>query len=162
MVCAFVPTVSGLRLSAKGQTAVAVRQSSFEGQWGVMGRPAVLQVRPGAKREMEKGRGVGMQMVTAETARIGIAIYGVLIAGGGVGAFLKSGSKPSIVSGVISGIVLAAAYSKDSVPTALITAVVLSIVFAIRFFKSKKFIPAGLLCLLSIAATVFFAISYYG
>lgn len=100
-------------------------------------------------------------MITAEVARNAIAVYGVVIAGGGIGAFLKSGSKPSIISGVTAGIVLAAAYFKDSVPVALGTAVALTLVFAIRLVKTKKFMPAGMLCIASLAAAAFFAASIY-
>ncbi|CDF77388.1 unnamed protein product [Chondrus crispus] len=102
-----------------------------------------------------------VQMITAEVARNAIAVYGVVIAGGGIGAFLKSGSKPSIISGVVAGIVLAGAYVKDSVPLALGTAVALALVFAIRLVKTKKFIPAGMLCIASIAAAAFFAAAIY-
>lgn len=117
--------------------------------------------RPAAAAPLHAGS-VRMVAVAPETARLGIAVYGVLVAGGGIGAFLKSGSKPSIVSGVASGVVLAAAYFKNSVPAALATAAVLSIVFAVRLAKTKKFMPAGFLCILSLLAAVFFALSIYG
>lgn len=100
-------------------------------------------------------------MIGPELARNAIAVYGIVIAGGGIGAFLKSGSKPSIISGVVAGIVLAGAYVKDSVPLALGTAVALALVFAIRLIKTKKFMPAGMLCIVSIAAAAFFAVSIY-
>lgn len=100
--------------------------------------------------------------ISPEAARNAIAVYGVVIAGGGVGAFLRSGSKPSIISGVTAGIALAAAYFKDSVPLALCTAAVLAVVFALRFAKSGKFMPAGMLFLASLAAAVFFGVSVYG
>lgn len=102
------------------------------------------------------------RMISGEIARSAIAVYGVTIAGGGIGAFLRSGSKPSIISGVIAGVVLAVAYAKDSVPVALWTAVALGVVFAVRFVKSGKVVPAGLLCLVSVAAAVFFGVCVYG
>lgn len=102
-----------------------------------------------------------VRMISPELARSAIAVYGVVIAGGGIGAFLKSGSKPSIISGVTAGIVLGGAYFKDSVPVALGTAVVLTIVFGIRLLKTKKFVPAGALCIASLLAAVFFAASIY-
>lgn len=100
-------------------------------------------------------------MISPEVARNAIAVYGVVIAGGGIGAFLRTGSKPSIISGVIAGIVLAGAYLKDNVPLALGTAAVLTLVFGIRLFKTKKFMPAGMLCIASLAAAAFFAASIY-
>lgn len=100
-------------------------------------------------------------MVTAEAARAAVAVYGVVVAGGGIGAFVRSGSKPSVISGVLAGLVLAAAYFKDSIPLALGTAAALAVVFAIRFAKSKKFVPAGMLCAVSLVAAAFFAASIY-
>lgn len=99
--------------------------------------------------------------IAPEVARTAIAVYGVAISAGGIGAFLRSGSKPSIISGVVAGIVLGGAYVKDSVPLALGTAIALSAVFAIRFVKTKKFVPAGALCILSVVAAIFFAAVIY-
>ncbi|KAI0561732.1 Transmembrane protein 14C [Gracilaria domingensis] len=100
-------------------------------------------------------------MIAPEVARNAIAVYGVVIAGGGIGAFLRSGSKPSVISGVAAGIVLAAAYVKDSVPIALATALALAVVFAIRLVKTKKFMPAGMLAVVSVLAAAFFAAAIY-
>ncbi|PXF42836.1 Transmembrane protein 14-like [Gracilariopsis chorda] len=100
-------------------------------------------------------------MIAPEVARNAIAVYGAVIAAGGIGAFLRSGSKPSIISGVVAGIVLGAAYVKDSVPVALGTAVALAAVFAVRLVKTKKFMPAGMLAIVSVAAALFFAAAIY-
>lgn len=100
-------------------------------------------------------------MIAPAVARNAIAVYGVVIAAGGIGAFLRSGSKPSIISGVAAGVVLAAAYVKDSVPLALGTAVALAAVFAVRLVKTKKFMPAGMLAMASVAAALFFAAAIY-
>lgn len=102
-----------------------------------------------------------MALIPAEAARVVIAVYGVAIGGGGIGAFFKSGSKPSLVSGVVAGVVLGAAYFKDSVPVALGTAVALSVVFAIRFAKTKKVVPAGVLGIVSAVAAGFFAAAMF-
>lgn len=99
--------------------------------------------------------------ISPEAARSAIALYGVTVAGGGVFAYLRSGSRPSIISGVIAGIVLAAAYYKNSVPLALVTAALLTIVFALRYSKSKKFFPPAVLCLVSLAAAVYFGMNLY-
>lgn len=110
----------------------------------------------------ETGLGNGtVQMISHDTARLAIAVYGVVVAGGGIGAFFKSGSKPSVISGVVAGVVLAGAYVAENVPLALGTAVVLSLVFAVRLAKTKKFMPAGMLCILSAVAAAFFAASIY-
>lgn len=51
---------------------------------------------------------------------------------------LKTGSKPSIISGVVSCIILAIAYTKNLNPLALGTSAALTIVFAIRFKKTVR------------------------
>lgn len=104
---------------------------------------------------------VQMSAITPEIARIGVAVYAVLMAGGGIGAFLKSGSKPSLISGVVAGILLGVAYAKDNVTAALVLAAVLGVVFSLRLVKTKKFMPAGLLLILSVGAAAFFAASIY-
>lgn len=118
-------------------------------------RPAITPIPPSHTR-------ASIQMaISPETARSVIALYGVTIAGGGIFAYLRTGSRPSIISGVIAGIVLAAAYLQNSVPLALVTAAVLTVVFALRYSKSRLFMPPGLLCLVSLAAAVYFGMSLY-
>ena len=102
-----------------------------------------------------------IRMISSEAARAAIAVYGVVVAGGGIGAFLRSGSKASIISGGTAGILLAAAYIKESVPLALCVAAALAVVFAFRLAKTKKFMPAGMLCILSLIAVAVFATSIY-
>lgn len=112
-------------------------------------------------RTVQHRRVARMAIVSPQTARSAIAVYGVVISAGGIGAFLRSSSKPSLISGVAAGIVLAAAYVKDSLPIALGTAVALTLVFAIRLYKTNKFVPAGALALASLVAAAFFAAAIY-
>ncbi len=52
---------------------------------------------------------------------------------------------------------------KTSLPIALGTTVALAVVFAIRFVKTKKLVPAGILGLLSLAFSIFFSgLKLYG
>lgn len=156
---AFLPT-GGLARSTNGHKSSVLHSRSF----ATGARPSFMQraiVHDASVRSEPIRTNGTMQMISPETARLAIAVYGVLVAGGGIGAFLKSGSKPSIISGVAAGIVLAGAYVKESVPLALGTAVVLTIVFSVRLAKTKKFIPAGMLCILSVVAAAFFAASIY-
>lgn len=100
-------------------------------------------------------------MISAESARIAVAAYGIIVAGGGIGAFVKSGSKMSAISGVTAGALLGLAYFKSSIPIALGTAAALSAVFGIRLAKSKKFMPSGMLMTLSVLFALFFAYTIY-
>lgn len=101
------------------------------------------------------------QMISPEIARSAIAVYGALIVTGSTAAFLRSGSKPSLISGLAAGIVLGAAYIKESIPIALGTSVALLAVFLVRLVKTKKFVPAGALAILSLAAAAIFAAAIY-
>jgi len=77
--------------------------------------------------------------------------YGLLSAAGGIWGYLKSKSKPSLISGCISGILLLLSavmqiqgYS-SGLAIAKIIILLLLIVFAIRLVKTQKFIPAGIM-----------------
>ena len=90
-------------------------------------------------------------------------------------AGIKTGSKPSIISSALASIVLAVAYTvctrlislycwtnifalqRNSLAIALGTTIALSVVFAIRFLKTKKLVPAGILGLLSLGFSTFFS-----
>ena len=88
------------------------------------------------------------------------AAYGVLLL---VGGFLgyKAGSRQSLAAGIISGVlVLAGVYllgidKKAGFSLIAAVAVGLSMLFAIRFIKTNKIMPSGMLFILSaLAATV--------
>jgi uncharacterized membrane protein (UPF0136 family) len=77
--------------------------------------------------------------------------YGILTLIGGVAGYLKAKSKPSLISGLISGVLLIAAalmqlqgFPFGSLLARIIT-VALIAVFAFRFQKTRKFMPAGLM-----------------
>lgn len=91
-----------------------------------------------------------------DAARITMLILCVLVAVGGIFGYLKAQSKASLISGVISGALLGAAYyvsgrnaSQGMIMGAVICGL-LCIVFGIRLKKTGKFMPAGLLLILSI------------
>jgi uncharacterized membrane protein (UPF0136 family) len=89
---------------------------------------------------------------------IAASLYGILSIIGGIIGYKTAGSKVSLISGTISGLLLlVAAYLASQGQTwaltlaAIITSI-LVIVFAIRFAKTRKFMPAGLMIILGIAA----------
>lgn len=78
-------------------------------------------------------------------------IYGILAIVGGVIGYLKARSLPSLISGIVSGILLliGATRAAQGIASGLwvvkIVSLVLVIVFVIRLMKTKKFMPAGLM-----------------
>lgn len=82
-------------------------------------------------------------------------LYGVLSIVGGVIGFLKAGSKPSLISGTISGLVIIAntwALLKGSIYGyygLMAISILVAVFFAIRFAKTLAFMPAGLMMILS-------------
>jgi len=94
-----------------------------------------------------------------------LLLYAVLVIAGGIMGYLKAQSRPSLISGLVSGIALLIAwlitlFQSYNVGIALATllAIALLIVFAIRFRKTNKFMPAGLMAILSLVCAVVFAI----
>jgi uncharacterized membrane protein (UPF0136 family) len=91
-----------------------------------------------------------------------IALYGLFIAIGGIIGYLKARSQASLISGLISAVALwIAAYRTLSdvfggVLLADCIAVALLIVFAVRWSKTRKFMPAGLMTILSLIAAIVF------
>ncbi len=81
-------------------------------------------------------------------------IYLVILVIGGVYGFVRARSVVSLVTSLIFGALLAAAalglfgwiYAGDLILAILV------VVFAIRFQKTRKFMPAGMLAILTIAA----------
>ena len=79
--------------------------------------------------------------------------YGLLALVGGIIAYRKVNSKMSLISGSISGVLLlvAAVMQLQGIPLGLLFAkiitAVLVVVFGIRLFKTRKFMPAGLMLL---------------
>lgn len=81
-------------------------------------------------------------------------IYLVILVAGGVYGFVKAKSTVSLVSSLVSGALLLAAllglipwrYTGDVILTLLV------VVFAIRFQKTRKFMPAGVMTVITIAA----------
>lgn len=95
-----------------------------------------------------------------------ILVYALLVAIGGIVGYVKAGSQQSLISGLVSGVALAIAWFLSlqnpaaGFALAAFLAMGLLIVFAIRFRKTGKFMPAGLMAALSLIAMVIFAVSW--
>jgi len=97
-----------------------------------------------------------------QNTAIEIWIYGVIMILGGIMGFVKVGSKASLISGVGMGwALLASGYgvwggSADSLMVALVIAALLLVLFAIRYAKTRRFMPGGMLAILSLLAMAIF------
>ena len=97
-----------------------------------------------------------------QNAAIEIWVYAVIMILGGVMGYVKVGSKASLISGVGFGLgLLASGFgawrgSEGSVVAAEIIALVLVVIFAIRYAKKRRFMPAGMLAVLSLVAVIVF------
>lgn len=80
----------------------------------------------------------------------------------------RSGSKISMIAGVMSGICVSAglwmSQTDRKLGFGLVTAltILLCVLFLIRLIKTKKFVPSGLLLILSAMAGVLAFLSYLG
>jgi uncharacterized membrane protein (UPF0136 family) len=83
-------------------------------------------------------------------------IYIVLLVLGGMMGFLKAKSKPSLIASSVFAVVLALINLDIIVVDHLddILLGVLIVVFAMRYAKTKKFMPAGLMIVLTVATLV--------
>lgn len=84
-------------------------------------------------------------------AKISMLVLSILVAVGGIMGFVKAQSKASLISGIISGGLLATAYSvsernpQQGMVFGAVICAVLCAVFAVRLKKTGKFMPAGML-----------------
>jgi uncharacterized membrane protein (UPF0136 family) len=81
-------------------------------------------------------------------------IYIVLLVAGGLVGFLKAGSKMSLIMSLAFATALSLCAIGVIRPTVLadILLLVLLVFFGLRFAKGKKFMPAGLMTLLTVVA----------
>lgn len=90
------------------------------------------------------------------TSTIILWVYILLLLIGGTIGFLKAGSKISLIASAVFALPLAlcAAKTVPFCPLAPILLILLIVVFGIRFWKGRKFMPSGLMVILTIAAVV--------
>ena len=93
-------------------------------------------------------------------AKIILAVYGVLMLGGGFMGYAKAGSKMSLIMGTVSAIVIFTGLYLSKANTkmgyGLISAMSTLLVgtFIIRLVKTGSFMPSGMLVILSIIAVI--------
>jgi uncharacterized membrane protein (UPF0136 family) len=90
-------------------------------------------------------------MANLPIAAITTLIYGILSIVGGAMGYQQASSKVSLISGLVSGLLLLiGAYllfggMAFGPAIAAIVTLLLVVVFAVRLFKTRKFMPAGLM-----------------
>lgn len=90
-----------------------------------------------------------------ELGKISLLVLAILICAGGAIGFLKAKSKVSLIAGMISGALLATCYSianRNAATGFLIGKVVCGLLiamFGFRLYKTKKFMPNGLMLIFS-------------
>lgn len=93
-----------------------------------------------------------------------MCVYGLILLIGGWMGHATSGSMPSLISGVIFGVLILlcawgiAAGKKIAQYAALILTFILDGFFTFRFAKTLKFFPAGFMSLLSLAMLIVIAL----
>lgn len=91
-----------------------------------------------------------------------ILVYGFVVAIGGILGYAKARSRVSLISGVASGVALAIAWvaslsnPQQGLLLAVFIAFALLTVFAGRYIRSRRFMPSGLLALVSLIAALYF------
>jgi uncharacterized membrane protein (UPF0136 family) len=96
-------------------------------------------------------------MMSPIVGQVTLAIYALLLAVGGVIGFVKAGSRPSLIAGVISALAallalgLSIGNNRLGVPLGLILSIALFVLFGYRYAaKTRKFMPSGLLAVASL------------
>ena len=103
-------------------------------------------------------------MIGTSAAQATLVIYAILLLVGGLIGFLKAGSRPSLIAGTTSGalaITASVLMGRDTrwVWLGIALALAMMVVFSIRYRKGRKFMPSGLLGIVSLVVLIVLAFS---
>ncbi|KAJ0665984.1 putative TMEM14 family protein [Helianthus annuus] len=156
----FTNTATAVRTSALSTSSVTLSptaglKSTFVGTGNVRHR---LKQLPSSRLNTSH---VCKCQVVQDFAPIASAGYAVLLLGGGVFAYNKSGSKGSLFGGLTGATLMSLAYylmqASDTKELgdalAFGASLLFAFVFGIRFAATRKVVPAGLLLVISIGLT---------
>lgn len=94
--------------------------------------------------------------------------YGLLVLAGGVMGYVKARSKASLICGagfgplsVLAGFGVWHGREPALIAAAVIAALLL-VLFAVRYLKTRKFMPLGLMAIISLAALIAFVMALPG
>jgi uncharacterized membrane protein (UPF0136 family) len=106
-------------------------------------------------------------MINPLVGQITLGIYALLLAVGGVIGYVKAGSRPSLIAGLLSAVTaiaalgLSVANNRFGVPLGMTLSIALFILFGYRYAaKTRKFMPSGLVAIVSaVVLAVMFLVS---
>ncbi|MEQ9670209.1 TMEM14 family protein [Coleofasciculus sp. G2-EDA-02] len=93
-----------------------------------------------------------------------VLIYALLVLVGGIIGYVKAKSQKSLISGITSGLGLLVAWWLCRVipimglGLATLISLLLFIVFVIRLFRTRAFMPSGMMMVFSLMATLLFSV----
>ncbi len=99
-------------------------------------------------------------------AQITLLVYGALLLVGGVVGYVKGRSSKSLIGGLVGAALSGVSYGllgtdpRWGLGLGLGTAVLGSLLFALRYRKTGKFLPAGLMLTLSLVAALLLGLSF--
>jgi len=96
-----------------------------------------------------------------DITKLYLFIFGALTIAGGVMGYLKAGSKESLIAGGVSGLLLlvagyliATAKTQPGLILGIVVSAALAYKFVPAFLATHKFMPAGMMALLSVVGIV--------
>jgi uncharacterized membrane protein (UPF0136 family) len=97
-------------------------------------------------------------------AQVVLGIYAVLLAVGGIIGFMKAGSRPSLIAGLVSAAIAAVCLALSArgnlgFPLAAVLALIMSLVFGMRLAKTRKLMPSGMLLGISIVVLIMMGVA---
>ena len=99
-------------------------------------------------------------MIPSNVAMIVLGVYAVLLAVGGVMGYVKAQSRPSLIAGTVSAVLELVALGLATQRAFLgfllgaIIAVHLTVFFGMRYAKNRKFMPGGMMAVVSLVVAV--------
>ena len=101
-------------------------------------------------------------------AQITLIVFALLMETGGMIGYFVKRSKPSLIAGAASGglLIVAFAVTFFNMPVGLwigaVVSLLLCLVFGIRFAKTRKLMPSGMLLVLSVVASAILLVAVLG
>ncbi|ESQ33467.1 hypothetical protein EUTSA_v10008894mg [Eutrema salsugineum] len=160
--------MSSFALTLHIPSVVSVRNTKLGRSLSDCGRNWSGLTKLSEKSKSKRGYGLCCKAELSELAPAVSAGYGVLLLGGGLFAYSKSGSKGSLFGGLTGSVLMASAYFLTKSPETRVlgdtiglgSAFLFSSVFGFRLASSRKLVPSGPLLLLSIGMLSFFVMAY--
>ncbi|VVB11806.1 unnamed protein product [Arabis nemorensis] len=160
--------MSSLALTLPVTSVVSVRNTKLGRSFCNGGRNWSGLIKLSEKSKSRRGYGLCCKAELSELAPAASAAYGVLLLGGGLFAYSKSGSKGSLFGGLTGSVLMASAYFLTKSPETRVlgdtiglgSAFLFASIFGFRLASSRKPVPALPLLLLSSGMLSFFVMAY--